>query len=183
MLAIIPFIPFQYARMQASLPAHLNWPFASQREEPSAFCADADEAPRAPMCFNIGSYPILVDNGASHLFTNYKANYVAPPKPFHWHVVGIKTSQASHIRTVQWSWAYDNGRIITELISNVLLCRDMPYHMLSPQQWARSRQDFKPHRDGTRCVTDADPVVLEWDQQMRRRTIQTPKIHSFLCPP
>jgi hypothetical protein len=123
------------------------------------------------MRFDIDSYSILVDNGASHSFTNSKTDFVAPPKPFHRRIFGIKTSQASHIGTVRWSWADDDGRIITELIPNVLLCKDMPYRMLSPQQWAQSRQDFNPHRDGTCCVTDADAVVLEWDQQTRRRTM------------
>jgi hypothetical protein len=123
------------------------------------------------MPFNIDSYPILVNNGASHSFTNCKADYVPPLNPFHRHVVGIKSSQASHIGTVQWSWADDTGRIITELIPNVLLCKDMPYRMLSPQQWAQSRPDFKPHQDGTRCVTNADAVVLEWDQQTHRSTM------------
>jgi hypothetical protein len=123
------------------------------------------------MRFDIDSYPILVDNGASHSFTNCKADYVAPPKPFHRRIHGLKTGHASHIGTVGWSWADDDGQIVTEIIPNVLLCKDLPYRMLSPQQWAQSQQDFKPLRNGMRCVTDADTVVLEWDEQTRRRTI------------
>jgi hypothetical protein len=124
-LAVILFMPFRYARTQASPPAHLDWPFDSRLEEPTAFCASADEEPRAPRRFNVDSYPILVDNGASHSFTNWKADFVAPTKPFHRRIVGIKTSQASHIGTVRWSWADDDGRIITELIPNVLLCNGL----------------------------------------------------------
>jgi hypothetical protein len=97
------------------------------------------------MRFDVDSYSILVDNGASHSFTNCKADFVAPPKPFHRRIHGLKTGHASHIGTVSWSWADDDGTITTELIPNVLLCKDLPYRMLSPQHWAQDRQDFKPH--------------------------------------
>jgi hypothetical protein len=123
------------------------------------------------MRFDFDSYTILVDNGASHSFTNCKAGFVAPPEPYDRRVVGIKMAQATHIGTVRWSWTSDDGQITTEMIPNVLLCESMPCRLLSPQQWAQSRQDFKPHRDGTRCVTDADAVILEWDQQTRHATM------------
>jgi hypothetical protein len=170
-LAVIPFMPFRYARTRASPPAHLDRPFDGRSQVPTAFCASADEEPRALMSFDVDSYPILVDNGASHSFTNCKADYVAPPKPFHRRIHGLKTGHASHIGTVSWSWATDDGKIVTEIIPNVLLCKDLPYRMLSPQHWAQAREDYTPRRDGTRCVTDADAVVLEWDQQTHRRTI------------
>jgi hypothetical protein len=92
-LAVIPFMPFRYACTRASPPAHLDRPFDSRSQVPSAFCASADEEPRAPMRFDVDSYPILVDNGASHSFTNCKADYVAPPKPFHRRIHGLKTGQ------------------------------------------------------------------------------------------
>jgi hypothetical protein len=145
LLVVIPFMPFRYARTRASPPAHLDRPPEQSCSDVSCFSASADEEPRDPMRFDFDSYTILIDNGASHSFTNCKADFVAPPEPYDRRVVGIKTAQATHIGTVRWSWASDDGQITTELIPNVLLCESMPCRLLSPQQWAQARQDFKPH--------------------------------------
>jgi hypothetical protein len=62
--------------------------------------ANADEEPRDPMRFDFDSYSILVDNGASHSFTNCKADFVGTPEPINRQVIGIKTAIATHISTV-----------------------------------------------------------------------------------
>jgi Reverse transcriptase (RNA-dependent DNA polymerase) len=132
--------------------------------------ADSSAIPNT-LVFDSESFTILVDNGASHSFTTDQSDFVEPPTPLQRRVVGVGNGMATHVGTVEWPIMDDDGRVTCERYPGVFLCKDMPCRVLSPQHWAQSRKDFRPQRDGTRCITTADAVILEWDQQTKRRTM------------
>jgi Reverse transcriptase (RNA-dependent DNA polymerase) len=131
----------------------------------------ATSACRGPLIFDADSFPILVDSGATHSFTPRMDDFIEPPKAVRKRVQGVRDSAATYIGTVAWPIVDDDGHVTQQRYEGVYFCKDMPYRVLSPQHWAQYRKDFSPIRSGTRCVVDADSIVLEWDQRTHRRTM------------
>jgi hypothetical protein len=66
---------------------------------------------------------------------------------------------------------YCVGNTQVLVIPNSFLVPAGTSRLLSPQHWAQEIQDHYPKKHGTRCVTNGDSVILEWDQRKYSKTI------------
>jgi hypothetical protein len=128
--------------------------------------------------FDSDSYDIMVDNCCSYSITNSLADYITAPTMAHVQVRGYAdaTSNANKVGTVKWRIEDDAGKVHDLLLPGTYYSPKAEHRMLSPQHWCQKANDHKPNRNGTLCVTQADSVILKWDQLRHTRTIPlTPK--------
>ena len=128
--------------------------------------------------FDSDSYDIMVDNCCSYSITNNLADYITAPTTAHVQVRGYvgATSNANKVGTVKWKIEDDAGKVHDLLLPGTYYSPKAEHRMLSPQHWCQVANDHKPNRNGTLCVTQADSVILKWDQLRHTRTIPlTPK--------
>ena len=128
--------------------------------------------------FDSDSYDIMVDNCCSYSITNNLADYITAPTTAHVQVRGYAgaTSNANKVGTVKWRIEDDASKVHELLLPSTYYSPKAEHRMLSPQHWCQVANDHKPNRNGTLCVTQADSVILKWDQLRHTRTIPlTPK--------
>ena len=122
--------------------------------------------------FDLDAVPIYIDNCATACITNQRSHCGSLTR-IKRDVIGFsgRTSPAIYVTDITWNFQDDNGIDSTHLIKNGFYIPEATSCLLSPQHWAASRGDNYPRRNGTRQVTTATQIILEWDQRRHRRTI------------
>ena len=72
---------------------------------------------------------------------------------------------------IMWNIEDDMGGSHTIRLPNFLYIPEGGVRLLSPQHWAPNARDNNPNPRGTRCVTYADCIELEWNQRKFKRTV------------
>ena len=133
----------------------------------------SDRAPAKQVSFDSDSFDIMVDNCCSYSITNDLDDYVSPPSMAHVQVKGYAgaTSEANKVGTVRWQVEDDAGTVHDLLLPGTYYSPSAEHRMLSPQHWCQVANDHQPTRNGTVCITQADAVILQWQQRQYTRTI------------
>jgi hypothetical protein len=128
---------YKLARDKAS---RLKPPTKQQRDLATRIFALAsfldDDADRV-MTFDSDSFPIAVDNCASHCMTNDEADFVGDTVTVEVNVTGVGQTQATKMGTILWTIEDDNGTAHDELIPNSYLVPKLPIRLMSPQHWSK----------------------------------------------
>jgi hypothetical protein len=100
------------------------------------------------------------------------SDFIKPPSQTGTSVNGVGGAHHALLcGTVRWSIEDDDGRVHEIVLPNTYYVDSIPFRLLSPQHWAATYDDNKPARDGTRCITYTDRVVLQWAQRKFTRTV------------
>jgi GAG-pre-integrase domain len=114
------------------------------------------------MTFDSDSFPIAVDNCASHCMTNDEADFVGDTVTVEINVTGVGQTQAMKMATILWTIEDDNGTAHDELIPNSYLVPKLPVRLMSPQHWSQVNKARNAHSD-----TDADRITLECNDYVK----------------
>jgi hypothetical protein len=108
--------------------------------------------------------------------TNREEHCVGPKRLIRHKDTGIQGTFAPKVyqTDIEWSFQDDLGRNTTHWIKNVFYIPDVSTCLLSPQHWAKSKNDHFPIANGTFCTTYDRSIVLVWDQHSHKRTIDLP---------
>jgi hypothetical protein len=122
--------------------------------------------------FDSDTKQLRVDNCLTASITNTIGDFVGKPKVVHVNVKGVGgLVQATHIGTVKWRLEDDKGVIHTILLPGSYLVPTMSCCLLSPQHWAQTANDHRPHPEGTGCLTTSKEVQLFWNQRKYTKTV------------
>lgn len=137
--------------------------------------------------FDTNSFIIGIDNCASTHVTNTWEHFIKPPQ---WVATKVKTFDGS--KNVKWRgevrWALldDNSKRHVFHLSEMYYSERVPFCLLSPQKWAQQAGDNYPRKNGTRCITNADDALLQWEQRRYKRTVpvsETSNVFTFYSAP
>jgi GAG-pre-integrase domain len=73
--------------------------------------------------------------------------------------------------TIVWKILDDTGTPRHIRVPNSYFIPGTVSKLLSPQHWAQERRDNHPKMHGTRCITNSDAIILQWDQMKYTKTI------------
>jgi hypothetical protein len=135
------------------------------------------------MVFDGQTYLMAIDTGCSYCITNDERHFVGDTKTVNMKVKGIGGKQVIVQKqgTVKWSYLNDDGCVHDQYIPNTYLNEESPYCLFSPQHVAQMVSNHYLDRDGTCVVTNADTLVLMWEQKTQRRTVAVdPATNIFL---
>ena len=123
--------------------------------------------------FDSDSQPVFVDNCATSSITNDITDCITAIQPVRRKIKGIAGLFKTEIysTTIKWHFEDDNGAIHTFVLPRSFYIPSTSNRLFSPQHWAQVAKDHKPNPDGTRCITTADNIILEWNQREYTRTI------------
>ena len=117
--------------------------------------------------FDSDSYELVIDTGASKSITNNKKDFIHPPTKVRGQVKGIGgLTSASYAGIVRWRIEDDIGVTHTIQVPAVYV-PSSPYRILSPQQWARYRED----EDGTGATALGNHLTLFWNKKKDKRKV------------
>ena len=123
--------------------------------------------------FDTDSGPLRVDNCATRSISPFTSDFITTLLP----APNIKVQGIGGVieevltGTIQWKIEDDEGGIHKVILPESLYIPSAPSRLLSPQHWAQTVKDNKPHTDGTWCATYGKKVVLYWNQMKHKRTI------------
>jgi hypothetical protein len=121
--------------------------------------------------FDSDSNPLHIDNCCSYSITISMDHFISSPRRIKSPVQGIGGSlEATHVGTVKWHIADDEGRVHAITLPGTYLVVNSPARLLSPQHWAQTAKDHFPHDEGTCCITNSKEVKLYWGQRKFTRT-------------
>ena len=138
---------------------------------------DDDQAVAFQSTFDTDSRPLRVDNCASASISGYKSDFIGDLKPLPGVKIKQLTGHAANVMlgTIRWKIQADDGSEHEIRLPNSYFVEGVETRLLSPQHWAQVKQDNVPQRHGTRCITNGDEVILEWNQRKHKRTIPLDK--------
>ena len=119
--------------------------------------------------FDSDSDKIRIDNHASACISPNLRDFVGPVVETSIAIRGYHGKSRRTVKkgTIKWLFEDDDGRSHCHMIKDSLFDPDAPSRILSPQHWARSKNDKR----GTGEETLQDSTVLFWNQRQFRRTI------------
>jgi hypothetical protein len=122
--------------------------------------------------FDTDSKAIGIDNRCSACISHDTTDFVGELRDSHRRIKGIGGILTSKIKTgtIKWSWEDDQGVIHDFIIPNSYYVPDTKVRLLSTQHWAQTQKDIKP-KQGTKGITNANNITLEWKQGKYKRTI------------
>jgi hypothetical protein len=131
--------------------------------------------------FETDSVPIKVDNCCTQSITGFIEDFVPGTQK---EVIdkqvrgfGNTINKITKQGTIKWTIYDDEGKEQDIIVANSYYFPGCGIRLLSPQHWEQERRDNYPLKDGTRCVTYYDRIILQWNQ---RNTIKT--IHIDAAP-
>jgi hypothetical protein len=84
--------------------------------------------------------------------------------------------------TIRWSIMEDTDTTQQIQVPNSYFIPAGTTRLLSPQHWAQESTDTYPFPHGTRSITTAESVVLEWDQNNFQRKFRSIQLATTLEP-
>jgi hypothetical protein len=134
----------------------------------------------ATVLWDTDSYPIRVDNCCTKTIS-FDINDFIPSTlvPVHNRTVsGFVEGSTTAIEqqgTIKWQILDDQGSIRELIIPNSFWVPGGNSRLLSPQHWAQEVDNNYPLPHGTRCITNGDAVMLQWNQRNYSKTITLEK--------
>ena len=123
--------------------------------------------------FDTDSGEIGIDNRCSACLSNIKSDFHGPLVPCNCVVRGFGGTTIRNVwnGTLRWVIEDDDGRTHVWLIPGSYYVPDGGMRLLSPQHWAKTRNDHRPLRNGSRCITNDDDMILQWKQRQYTMTV------------
>ena len=120
---------------------------------------------RDPVAFDPGSFIIAIDNCSSKCMTNNLKDLI-DKKPCRVPIESIGGSHGTYKGSVRWKWQDDKGKTFTFEIPDVIYLKDLPFRILSPQQWSRTLDE------PAECITRDYDIVMKWNNGRNVRTVR-----------
>ena len=121
--------------------------------------------------FDSDSYPVLIDNCCTACITNCVHDFCDLPRKTRSSLSGIGGPIGITLQgTLKWTFLDDQGQQHTFRIPNAYYAPNAPHRLFSPQHW--SQVAFPNKSQAGWSVTYHDRVVLHWDKDKFRRTVQ-----------
>jgi hypothetical protein len=134
-----------------------------------------DQGP-AQVIWDTDSFPIRVDNCCTRTLTFEIKDFIPSTlqdvtnKVVSGFVADTSTP-ITKMGTIRWNIMDDTGTAQQIQVPNSYYVPAGTTRLLSPQHWAQESADTFPLPHGTRCITTAESVVLEWEQNKHSKTI------------
>jgi Reverse transcriptase (RNA-dependent DNA polymerase)/GAG-pre-integrase domain len=124
---------------------------------------------RKAVVFDSDSKPIKIDNCSTRTMScsinDFLPETMRVVKNKNVHGYGGSVTPITHQGTIRWDLLDDRGMTRTLVIPNSFFVPSSKVRLLSPQHLAQQRKDDFPIKDGTRCITNGDSIILQWDQR------------------
>jgi hypothetical protein len=123
--------------------------------------------------FDSDSVPLKVDNCSSRTMSFDKNDFIGPLTPIkNAYVRGIGGKlQGVNLGTIRWCIEDDQGARHDIELPDSFYVPGLHSRLLCPQHWAQVAMDNYPKKDGTKCTTYADRIVMKWQQRQITRTV------------
>ena len=126
------------------------------------------------MTFDSDSFPIAMDNCASHCMTHDESDFIGHTETVAINVTGVGQAQATKIGTILWVIEDDHGTAHQEFIPNSYLVPQLPVRLMSPQHWSQVNKNSNAHSD-----TNADRITLECNDYTKTVPLNKSNIGIF----
>ena len=122
--------------------------------------------------FDSDSHILMLDDGASACITNFKKDFIEPPKHVDRKVKGIKGhANATHQGTLKWYLEDDTGLVHVMIIQGAYLIPDAATRILSPQHLTQQANDHYTKEEGMGSLTTSKNITLFWSQRQFMKTV------------
>ena len=116
--------------------------------------------------FDTDSFDIGIDNRCSACISGTPEDFVGELRETSRIIKGFMGAKTTDVKvgTLNWKWLDDEGKTHHFYIPNSYFVPNCGIRLLSPQHWAKTRNDRRPS-EGTGCTTTSNSVTLWWDQK------------------
>jgi Reverse transcriptase (RNA-dependent DNA polymerase)/GAG-pre-integrase domain len=140
-----------------------------------ALTTQFDRIGRTMKSMDTDSFEIKIDNCCSRSLSGNKSDFqkgtLVAIKPMAIEGYSTQREYVTHEGTIVWSVHDDDGKVRKIVIPNSLYVPTNKTRLLSPQHLAQTMKLSEKSEQGTRCITYADRMVLQWNDLAYSKTV------------